>query len=109
MKNVHWILGALLGIAAAAGSGPARADELDTSKVIRGDTATSGPNRGASMDQVLARFGEPVSRMAAVGGDAPLHPPITRWVYADFTVYFEHDKVIDSVTNAVAAAPTPEQ
>ena len=70
------------------------------------------PTRGMSMDQVRARFGEPASMAAPVGGDRPQHPPITRWNYADFTVYFERSLVIDSVVNHVSETekgPRPAQ
>lgn len=52
------------------------------------------PYHGQSMQQVESTFGEPMNRTQAVGD-----PPITRWHYAGFTVYFEHDKVIHSVTH----------
>ena len=47
---------------------------------------------GMSMDQVNNQFGAPGEKYAAVG-----EPPITRWVYDHYTVYFEHDHVIHSV------------
>ena len=50
------------------------------------------PGRGMHMPQVEARFGAPQEKMPAVG-----KPPITRWVYPNYTVYFEYDIVIDSV------------
>lgn len=50
------------------------------------------PQRGLSTSSVSQRYGEPGSRHPAVG-----QPPITRWDYADFSVYFEYDKVIHSV------------
>jgi hypothetical protein len=50
------------------------------------------PARGATMSAVEARFGAPQSRHAAVGT-----PPITRWDYAGFSVYFEYQRVIDAV------------
>ena len=50
------------------------------------------PLRGTTMSAVEARFGAPVARHDTVG-----EPPITRWDYAGFSVFFEHDKVIDSV------------
>ena len=50
------------------------------------------PRRGQSMEFVRRDFGEPQSVLAAVGD-----PPITRWVYQGFTVYFEHQWVITSV------------
>ena len=42
------------------------------------------PPRGLTMAQVEQRFGAPAERFAAVG-----QPPITRWVYPAFVVYFE--------------------
>lgn len=58
------------------------------------------PGRGASMSQVEQRFGQPREKMAPVGT-----PPITRWIYGDYTVYFEHEYVIHSVRNDGSAAP----
>ena len=52
------------------------------------------PHRGSSMPQVQATYGEPERTMAAIG-----EPPISRWVYPSYTVYFEHDKVIDVVVH----------
>jgi hypothetical protein len=46
------------------------------------------------MDAVRARFGEPEKELPWVG-----EPPITRWVYADFTVYFENEYVINTVVH----------
>ena len=56
------------------------------------EAGVARPARGASMAGVTARFGEPDSSKPAVG-----EPPITRWVYPAYTVYFEHDRVIDVV------------
>ncbi len=50
------------------------------------------PARGMTMERVKRWFGEPVKRYAPVGD-----PPITRWEYPDYIVYFEHDRVITSV------------
>lgn len=55
------------------------------------------PKRGLLMGQVAASFGEPTFKHASVGGDAPQHPPITRWDYPTFSVYFEHDHVVNAV------------
>lgn len=52
------------------------------------------PGRGMSMVNVEARFGQPLERSSEVG-----QPPITRWVYKDFTVYFEYQYVIHAVLN----------
>ena len=50
------------------------------------------PARGLRMTAVEAKFGAPQTRHDAVGT-----PPITRWDYAGFSVFFEHDRVIDAV------------
>ena len=50
------------------------------------------PARGLTMAAVEAKFGAPQARHDAVGA-----PPITRWDYAAFSVYFEKDRVIDAV------------
>lgn len=58
------------------------------------------PGRGSSMTQVEKHFGAPRQKLAPVG-----EPPITRWIYSDYTVYFEHEYVIHSVRNVEEAAP----
>lgn len=55
-------------------------------------TASSRPARGMTMQRVEAAFGAPTERRGAVGD-----PPITRWDYPGFTVYFEHEHVIHAV------------
>lgn len=50
------------------------------------------PERRQSQQAVSNRFGEPSSRHGPFG-----EPAITRWDYADFSVYFENDAVIHSV------------
>lgn len=74
----------------------AGAPQADTLRIPVGEQAgtaqTTLPQRGASFDSVSARWGEPTRRHAAVG-----QPPITRWDYPGFSVYFEYNKVIDAV------------
>ncbi|MFB3124274.1 MAG: hypothetical protein ACE1Z7_01760 [Woeseiaceae bacterium] len=50
------------------------------------------PIRGMTQDRVQATHGTPQSRQAAVGD-----PPISRWEYPKFVVYFEYDRVIHAV------------
>jgi hypothetical protein len=50
------------------------------------------PPRGTSMAKVEERFGAPKQRHAAVG-----QPPITRWDYQGFSVYFEYQHVVHAV------------
>ena len=57
-----------------------------------GRHAGSLPSHGMSEHAVLERYGAPTQRHEAVG-----KPPIRRWDYADFSVYFEHDHVVHSV------------
>lgn len=52
------------------------------------------PKRGLSMASVEAKFGAPKSRQAAVG-----KPPITRWDYEGFSVYFEYQHVVHAVAH----------
>ena len=61
------------------------------------------PRHGLAMAQVEAKYGEPRNRVPPVGD-----PPITRWVYPGFTVYFEHQYVIDSVTHVRTASAEDE-
>lgn len=67
------------------------------------DRSAQMPQRGLSKSAVAQRFGEPTKRHPAIG-----QPPITRWDYADYSVYFEYDRVIDSVGHRQGrSAPTP--
>ena len=50
------------------------------------------PANGISMDDVRARFGDPSSKNAAVGD-----PPITRWDYDSWSVYYEYGLVLFTV------------
>ena len=71
----------------------AQADTLLLDGLERAEaTRTERPNRGESKERVEARFGQPNEMVAAVG-----EPPISRWEYPGFTVYFEHELVIHAV------------
>jgi len=50
------------------------------------------PENGLTGREVEQRYGAPNERRAPVGD-----PPITRWIYDDYSVYFEYDLVIESV------------
>jgi hypothetical protein len=72
------------------------------------------PTRGSSMDQVQARFGAPVQKYPPVGGPngSKHNPPITRWAYSNFNVYFENSHVINAVViriNPQEIGPAPVQ
>ena len=71
---------------------------LHAETVVVGDqvqvlpSTVSRPARGSTMATVESKFGAPQARHDAVGT-----PPITRWDYAGFSVFFEKDRVIDAV------------
>lgn len=64
---------------------------------IEAASKASLPARGQSMAQVRAAFGSPQSELQARGGQHPNWPIINRWVYPEFIVYFEGERVIDAV------------
>lgn len=64
------------------------------------------PERGLSAAQVQARYGAPSQRLDPRGGQKRQWPTINRWVYPQFTVYFERDRVIDAVLNQANATET---
>ena len=83
---------------------PAVADTLLIQRV-QAEQGAHVPKRGSSMAQVEAQFGAPREKFPAVGGGSPKTPPITRWQYDQFSVYFENTHVVD----AVMTKPTPEE
>jgi len=50
------------------------------------------PRLGSTMATVRSTYGDPSKASGPVG-----EPPITRWDYPGFSVYFEHDSVLHSV------------
>ena len=91
---------ALLGLSFAAGA--------DTLLIDRAKELPAGqvPVRGQTTAQVEARFGAPQQKLEPRGGQRRQWPTINRWVYANFTVYFEKNKVIDVVANHASADET---
>lgn len=84
---------ALIALLAFLWSLPASADRLLIERV---EATAAGrdelPRRGTPMERVRERLGSPEATRDAVGD-----PPITRWEYDEFTVFFEHEHVIHSV------------
>ena len=89
------IIAALLCACAAAGAVLADTIVVNDQVQVR-DSRLDRPKRGSTMSEVEKQFGAPVTRHATVGG-APHQPPITRWDYSGFAVFFEHDRVIHAV------------
>ncbi|MBD9654597.1 MULTISPECIES: phosphodiesterase [unclassified Pseudomonas] len=70
----------------------AQADTLKIPIGQQGADLTEVPQKGQSKRSVLEHFGLADEEHPTVG-----KPPITRWDYREFSVYFEYDHVIDSV------------
>ena len=83
----------ILLLAAVLASGLAGAETIavDSGIAIK-ESDVPTPARGMTMDQVATKFGAPVTKVPAVG-----KPPISRWEYPGFNVYFEANHVIHSV------------
>ncbi|MGH8225554.1 MAG: hypothetical protein ACRER1_05335 [Gammaproteobacteria bacterium] len=90
---------ALLLLASATFAGPAIAQTAAPAGIY--------PTRGMSMAEVRQQFGAPQRRLPPDPATAqgPLKPPIVRWVYPRFTVYFERGRVIHSVLTHPRRAP----
>lgn len=85
MKRILLLMALLVPLAAMA----------ETIEIPLGQQGQSGlalPKLGESKHAVLERYGLADEEHAPVG-----KPPITRWDYREFSVYFEYDHVIDSV------------
>lgn len=69
--------------------------------VVTGTTAPPStsvlPSKGMNKSAVVARYGQPTTRRAPVGGSSRQQPPITRWDYDGYSVIFEYDHVVDTV------------
>ncbi|UTW45902.1 hypothetical protein KFE80_03055 [bacterium SCSIO 12696] len=57
------------------------------------------PRNGETKQQVQDKFGEPQKQNGPVGD-----PPISSWEYADYVVYFEHNRVLHAVLKGSAKA-----
>ncbi len=58
------------------------------------DKSFSIPVKGMTMQQVEEQFGHPNQKLPAIGD-----PPISRWIYDRYTVYFERQYVIHTVAH----------
>ena len=72
---------------------PAHAEDVAVPAAAPAKNADRPPN-GMHMAAVEAKYGAPASRHDAVG-----QPPITRWDYPSFSVFFEFNRVVHSVVH----------
>jgi hypothetical protein len=84
-------------LAIGLGSFAARAETLQMATAPTAQSQMGTPSRGMNMAQVEAHYGAPSEKVAPVG-----NPPISRWVYPGFTVYFERHYVIHAVATPTA-------
>jgi hypothetical protein len=82
----------LLSLLAFAGAATAARGTVVDMPSDGGDASVTLPRRAMTMAQVERHYGIPRVRRDTVGD-----PPITRWDYADFSVFFEHDRVLHAV------------
>ena len=82
----------------------AYADTLQIPIGQQGGGTLQLPQFGESQRAVLERFGLADEEHPSVG-----NPPITRWDYREFSVYFEHKHVINSVRHHQSGATLPDK
>ncbi|AVP98742.1 hypothetical protein C7S18_16785 [Ahniella affigens] len=96
----------VLGLTLISALSPTYADTLLIERQERAQ-GVMHPAKGMLKSQVEQQYGAPVSKSDPVG-----QPPISKWDYGSFTVYFENDHVITSVLNKSSAreqGPKPAQ
>ena len=81
-----------LAIALSSASSIAEAVHVPIGQQGSNQTYIEKPKKGMTKSQVEKQFGQPKDWRDAVGD-----PPISSWVYDDYTVYFEYEHVIHSV------------
>jgi hypothetical protein len=86
------VIAAVMAAAAAVGAAASAETVVVNDQVTLRDSDIARPARGMSMKGVESKFGAPQERHPAVG-----KPPITRWDYQGFAVFFENDHVIHAV------------
>ncbi|MGH8201235.1 MAG: hypothetical protein ACREVO_12885 [Steroidobacteraceae bacterium] len=86
------LLAILIGCALAGGAA-AETVVIDGQVQVE-QSSVAHPQRGTTMHDVEAKFGSPAKRYPAVG-----KPPITRWDYPAFSVFFEYSRVVHSVVH----------
>lgn len=91
----------LLVLTVGLGAAEASAQNLQMADPPAASASAVVPTRGMSMADVERKFGAPSSKVAPVG-----NPPIARWAYPGFVVYFEYDHVVHTVARVAGPAAT---
>lgn len=98
------LMGVALALAAAPllFPAPAQAESLRTK--VQQEQRMNLPTRGMTMAQVKQRYGAPLKVLPTRGGSSKFQPPIHRWEYPKYIVYFEYSHVV----HAVLRTPGPD-
>lgn len=80
----------LCGLTVAAQEREIRPGDIDPAQIVL--THPDMPERGTTKNQVREDLGAPGKKVPPVGD-----PPISSWIYDEFIVYFEHNRVLHSV------------
>lgn len=98
MKRITFgLFAATLALAAAPLLLPAPAHAESLRMKVHQEQRYNMPTRGMTMAQVKREYGAPVKVLATRGGSSKHQPPIHRWEYSKYIVYFEYSHVIHSV------------
>lgn len=84
--------------------GVAEEIRIPVGQQAKNQAAIDMPSTGTSKEVVRNLFGDPLEEIPPKG-----NPPISRWKYEGFTVYFDNDRVIHSVRNFQPKATIPAQ
>ena len=87
-------LALLLGAALQAEYATAEDIRIPIGEQAKDQSPIDMPTKGMSKERVKSLFGEPLEDVPAKG-----QPPISRWKYQEFTVYFDSNTVIHCVRN----------
>jgi len=68
------------------------ADKLSVHLSDKTQQQMDAPKNGQRMAEIEQYFGAPSEKKSPIG-----EPPISRWIYPDFIVYFENDIVLHTV------------
>lgn len=89
---------AALGLSLGFGAHTAAAETVMRPDINHAKPGSSYYVHGLSMHQIAKRFGQPAKKLHPIPARGTKHqPPITRWIYPEFTVYFEHGRAIHLV------------
>ena len=97
------LIAATLALAAGPLLLPATAHAETLRMKVQHEKHMNLPTRGMSMAQVKHEYGAPLKVLPTRGGSSKYQPPIHRWEYPNYIVYFEYSHVI----HAVASTPGP--